>query len=349
MDQRGRSLYCNFEDTRLYGMTPEDFPSLLAAMDETKTSTSTVYLDEVQEVPGWERLVRALLDRGWHVCVTGSNASLLASDVGSKLTGRHLSMEVFPFDYAEYLAFTGQMLGAASLQAYLDDGGFPSWLCDHNAQTLRELLRDIIQRDIAARQGLRETRHLMNLCLFLLANTGQPFSMQTLTKSLAIPSVSQTSRYLEALQDAYLILPLPKFSTSFKKRVVAPAKYYAIDNGLRRANAPQSAPDTGRRLENLVYLALRSRDGGAENFCYAGEKDAWECDFIVPDAAIQVCSVLTPENMGRELRGLDAAACLPTKGVTPRRLLILTTDQKETLRTPGQRTVEVIPVWEWLE
>lgn len=115
----------------------------------------------------------------------------------------------------------------------------------------------------------------MNLCLFLLANTGQPFSMQTLTKSLAIPSVSQTSRYLEALQDAYLILPLPKFSTSFKKRVVAPAKYYAIDNGLRRANAPQSAPDTGRRLENLVYLALRSRDGGAENFCYAGEKDAW--------------------------------------------------------------------------
>ncbi|MDR1280070.1 MAG: ATP-binding protein [Opitutaceae bacterium] len=353
MEQRGRALYCNFEDTRLYGLTPEDFPALLAAMDESKPGSPTVYLDEVQEVPGWERLVRALLDRGWHVCVTGSNASLLASDVGSRLTGRHLSMEVFPFDYAEYLAFTGQSRGAASLQAYLDDGGFPSWLRDRNAQTLRELLRDIIQRDIATRQGLRETRHLMNLCLFLLAHTGQPFSMQTLTKSLAIPAVSQTSRYLEALQDAYLILPLPKFSASFKKRIAAPPKYYAIDNGLRRANAPQTTSDLGRRLENLVYLALRSQDAGAENLHYAGERDAWECDFVTPDAAIQVCAALTTENMQRELRGLDAVARFSgnrskSETTTQRRLLVLTIDQKDTLLSAEQNPVEVLPAWEWL-
>ncbi len=341
MTHRGRALYCNFEDTRLYGLTPADFPALISVMEELKPSGGTAYLDEVQEVPGWERLVRSLLDRGWHVCVTGSNASLLGPEAGSKLTGRHLSLEIFPFDYSEYLAFTGQRRGAASLLSYLDDGGFPSYLRDRNSQGLRELLRDVIQRDIATRQGLRETRHLMNLCLFLLANTGLPFSMQTLTKSLAIPSVSQTSRYLEALEDAYLILPLQKFSASFKKRVVAPAKYYAIDNGLRRANSPQSTPDVGRRLENLVFLALRSR---GDTLHYAGEKDAWECDFVTSDSAIQVCAALTPENQERELRGLAAAAKLPGSK-SRRKLLILTLDQKETRRS-GEPSI--LPVWEWL-
>jgi uncharacterized protein len=343
IEERGPGLYCNFEDTRLYGLSPTDFPALISAMEELKRSGSTVYLDEVQEVPGWERLVRSLLDRGWHVCVTGSNASLLGPELGSKLTGRHLSLEIFPFNYAEYLAFGSQRRSAASLLTYLDDGGFPTFLRDRNAQGLRELLRDVIQRDIATRQGLREIRHLMNLCLFLLANTGLPLSMQTLTKSLAIPSVSQTSRYLEALEDAYLILPLQKFSASFKKRIVAPAKYYAIDNGLRLANSPQSTPDVGRRLENLVFLDLRSR---GENLHYAGEKDSWECDFVTSDSAIQVCAALTPETYERELRGLAAAAKLPGSK-TPRHLLILTLDQKETL-LDGDLSVRVIPVYEWL-
>jgi hypothetical protein len=207
---------------------------------------------------------------------------------------------------------------------------------------LRELLRDVIQRDIATRQGLRETRHLMNLCLFLLANTGLPLSMQTLTKSLAIPSVSQTSRYLAALEDAYLILPLQKFSTSFKKRIVAPPKYYPIDNGLRRANSPQSSPDIGRRLETLVFLALRSK---GEPLSYAGEKDLWECDFVTSDCAIQVCAALTPENQERERRGLTAAAKLPGSS-GQRRSLVLTLDQKDTL---ANGEISILPVWEWLD
>ena len=101
----------------------------------------------------------------------------------------------------------------------------------------------------AVRHGLRETRHVTNLALFLLANTGQPMSMQRLTKSLAIPTVGQTSRYLEYLEDAYVLFGLPRFSASFKQRVVTPNKYYAIDNGLRRANSPQTTPDVGHRLE----------------------------------------------------------------------------------------------------
>jgi uncharacterized protein len=339
--RRGETaFYCNLEDTRLYGLTPEDFPTMLAVIEELAPGVVPVFLDEVQEIPEWERLVRSLLDRGRFVCVTGSNASLLGRELGAKLTGRHLSFEVFPFNYSEYLAYTGAVVNAASLLAYLDDGGFPGYLRERSPQILRELLRDIIERDIALRHNLRETRHVMNLALFLLANTGQPFSLQNLTKSLAIPGVAQTARYLEYLQDAYLLFAVPKFSSSFKQRVVAPNKYYADDNGLRRVNSPQTAPDRGHRLENLVFLALRQQ---GIKVCYASERNRWECDFVTDALAIQVCAELTPFNRAREVEGVVQACRLPGR----RQALILTLNQHDCLKDLGT-TVEVRPVWEWL-
>jgi hypothetical protein len=334
------AFYCNLEDTRLFGLSPADFPTLLSIIDELAPGGIPVFLDEVQEVPEWERLVRSLLDRGRTVCVTGSNASLLSRELGAKLTGRHLSLEVFPFSYAEYLAFTGGSPGEASLLAYLDDGGFPGYLRERSPQVLQQLLRDIVQRDITLRHGLRETRHVMNLVLFLLANTGQALSLQNLTGSLAIPAVGQTARYLEYLQDAYVLFSVPKFSPSFKRRVVAPNKYYAIDNGFRRVNSPQAAPDRGHRLENLVFLALRRH--GASVY-YAGERNQWECDFVTEAFAIQACAELTPYNRARELEGVVQGCRLPGK----RRALILTLNQRDRITEQGM-TVEVRPIWEWL-
>jgi predicted AAA+ superfamily ATPase len=339
MKRHPSTFYCNFEDTRLFGLTSADFPTLLSLIEE-RTGTPTVFLDEVQEVTDWQRLVRALLDRGRSVCVTGSNASLLGRELGTKLTGRHLSFEVFPFSYLEYLAYTRQRPGEASLSAHLDDGGFPGYLRERNDQLLQELLRDILQRDIAARHGLRETRHVTNLALFLLGNTGQPLSLQNLTKALAVPTVGQTSRYVEFLQDAYLLFALPKFSPSFKQRVVSPNKFYAIDNGLRRANSPQMTPDRGHRLENLVYLALRRRRGALH---YAGEKGLWECDFVTENEAIQVCLELTPFNRGREVEGIIRACAMPGK----RRGLIVTQNQTDRFVEQGVR-IDVVPAWRWL-
>lgn len=334
-----RAFYLNIEDTRLFGLGPQDFPTLLEVIEELAVH-QRVYLDEVQELPEWQRLVRALLDRGFAVCATGSNASLLGREMGAKLTGRHRSFEVFPFNYHEYLAHAGGKRSAATLTAFLDQGGFPGYLHERDPQILQELLRDIVQRDIAQRHHLRESRHVLNLALFLLANTGQPSSLQSLTKALAIPTVSQTSRYVEFLQDAYLLFAAPKFSASFKQRVVAPAKYYAIDNGLRRVNSPNLTPDLGRRLENAVFLALRQR-GAAP--CYAGERNSWECDFVTNDQAVQVCAELTPFNRDRELAGLKQACELPGK----RRAVVVTLDQRDNLKVGGL-TVEVVPAWAWL-
>jgi hypothetical protein len=340
MRRTGAAFYCNLEDTRLFGLSPKDFPAILSVIDELASQGVPVFLDEVQEVAEWERLVRSLLDRGRTVCITGSNASLLSRELGAKLTGRHLSFEVFPFDYQEYLTYTGFDAAEPSLLSYLDDGGFPGYLRERSPQVLQELLRDIVQRDIALRHGLRETRHVMNLALFLLANTGQPFSIQTLAKSLAIPAVTQTARYLEYLQDAYVLFAVPKFSPSFKQRVVTPNKYYANDTGFRRVNSPQAAPDRGHRLENLVFLALRRR---GPSVCYAGERNSWECDFVTDTLAIQVCAELTPYNRDREVGGLVRACRLPGK----RRPLILTLNQQDRIREQDT-PIEVRPAWEWL-
>ncbi len=345
---KGKAVTLNLEDTRLYGLGPEDFAPLLGLLDEHHPD-ATIYLDEVQEVPEWQRLVRALLDKGRRVCLTGSNASLLGRELGSKLTGRHLSHEVYPFSYREFLEFTTQQPGATSLQDYLARGGFAAALsagAEQGAVLLRELLRDVVQRDIVSRHALRASRPLMTLMLHLLAHTGQPLSLQSLAKGLALPSVAQTGRMIEYLQDAWLLLAVPRFSTKFKQRVVSPPKYYAIDTGLAAANTPNPTPDLGRRFENAVLLHLRRL---GESPTFAAMPNDWECDFVTPSLAIQCCARLTPENRARELRGLLQAAPLPggIKG-QPRELLVLTLNQEDQLEEQGL-TIRVLPAWKWLD
>jgi len=310
---------------------------------------AAVYLDEVQEVPEWQRLVRALLDGGRRVCITGSNASLLGREWGSKLTGRHLSHEVYPFSFREFLEFTGQTAGARGLEDYLRRGGFAGVLQagpETGHLILQELLRDVVQRDIVTRHALRSSRPLMMLALHLLAHPGQPLSLHALAKGLGLPSVAQTGRLVEYLQDAWLLLSVPRFSASFKQRVTSPPKYYAVDAGFAAANSPNPTPDLGRKLENAVLLALR-RGGAAPTF--AAEPHLWECDFVTRDIAIQCCARLTPENRARELRGLIEAVKLP--GGHPkkkRELLMLTLDQEDSLVEQGI-SMRILPAWKWLD
>ena len=345
---KGASVTINLEDTRLYGLGPEDFATMMSILDADHPKAA-IYLDEVQEVPEWQRLVRALLDSGRRVCLTGSNASLLGREMGSKLTGRHLSHEVYPFSFREFLTFTGEKPGEASLEDYLRRGGFAAALRvepEHGAVLLRELLRDVVHRDIVTRHSLRSARPLMTLALHLLAHPGQPLSLQALSQGLGLPSVAQTGRMVEYLQDAWLMLALPRFSASFKQRVTSPPKYYAVDTGMAAANSPNPTPDLGRKLENAVLIALR-RMGAAPTFATAPHE--WECDFVTSNHAIQCCARLTPENRQRELRGLLQAAKLPGSSKKGgRELCVITLDQEDALTEEGH-DVHVIPAWKWLD
>lgn len=169
---------------------------------------------------------------------------------------------------------------------------------------------------------------------------GQPHSFQTLTKNLAVPTVGQTSRYVGHLEDAYLLCAVPKFSASFKQRIVAPARYYAVDNGLRRANLPHGQPDLGHRLENAVAIHLLRQ---SREVSYAGARGLWECDFITSDAAIQVCLELTPANRARELRGVIEGTRLRGR----RRAIVVILGQPDRLVEDGV-AIEVVPAWRWM-
>ena len=344
---KGHAVTLNLEDTRLYGMGPEDFPTLLSIL-ETDHPRAAVYLDEVQEVPEWQRLVRALLDAGRRVCLTGSNASLLGREMGAKLTGRHLPHEVYPFSFREFLEFTSQKAGPQPLDDYLMRGGFAAALTagpEQGPVLLRELLRDVVHRDIVSRHSLRSARPLMTLALHLIAHPGQPLSLQALAKGLSLPSVAHTGRMVEYLQDSWLMLAVPRFSASLKQRVTSPPKYYAVDTGLAGANSPNATPDLGRKLENAVLLTLR-RQGSEPTF--AAAPHAWECDFVTGERAIQCCARLSPENRKRELGGLVAAATLPGGPRRGRELIVITLDQEDALMEQGL-AIRVIPAWKWLD
>jgi predicted AAA+ superfamily ATPase len=291
----------NFEDSRVFGFDVTDFQRL----DEIIGDGHPVYFfDEIQNVENWEIFVRQLHERGEKVFVTGSNASLLSKELGTKLTGRYLSHELFPFAYNEFLEHTGQKNSLSSFESYRKLGGFPEFLDSQNTDVLQTLLRDILFRDIAVRYGVRNTKTLFDITLHLLSNVGKETTYNSLRKSFNVGSTNSVSDYLNWLEDTYILFLLPRFSWSPKSVLVNPRKVYTIDTGFVQANTLSRSADSGRLLENIVYLHLRQK---IKELYFFREKG--ECDFVVMEKGqckkvIQVCEELHSENKNREINGL---------------------------------------------
>ncbi len=334
------TAFFNFEDARIYGFGTEDFPKLDEVMG---TGITTYFFDEIQNVPDWEIFVRQLHDRGEKVFITGSNASLLSRELGTRLTGRHIRHELFPFSYPEYIDHKKLELGADSLVQYLKDGGFPEYLDSGRIEMLQTLLKDIVLRDIAVRHGIRNTRTLMDVTLHLLSNVGKETSFNSLAKSFAIGSANSVSDYLAWLQDCYLLFLVPMFSYSPKKQSVNPKKVYAIDNGMVVANTLSFSEDRGRMLENAVFLHLRQHHDSIFYF-----KGKGECDFVVFDnnsctMVVQVCDEIHRDNRDREINGLMEAMgeLKMTKG------FIVTRNQTDSMQKDGLE-LELVPAHTFL-
>ena len=335
-------LFLNFEDPRLSGFELSDF----AKIDElTKESQPEVMaFDEIQNVTDWEKYIRTKQDEGQQIIVTGSNASLLSKEFGTRLTGRYISRELFPFSFPEYLQFLGLDANADSLSGYLDDGGFPEYLKTRDEEVLFRLMDDIIYRDVAVRYGLRQHQTLRQLAIYLISNSGKYYSQNNLKNLFGIGSVRSVSDYVAWLEDSYLLFSMPKFSFSLKKQIYNPKKVYCVDTGLAGVNSLSMSKDFGRKLENLVFLHLRKT---TKTVYYYLEKN--ECDFIVvqkgqPIEAIQVCYELTTDNLSRELKGLEEA-------MTELKLengLIVTFDQEDSFDVNG-KVVKAVPAWKYLD
>ncbi len=332
------ALYLNFEDPRLYEFEPADF----TRMDEAiKLSGSTVlFFDEIQIIPEWERYARQKLDEGFKIVITGSNASLLSRELGTKLTGRHVSKELFPFSYHEFCDFRKQKASKASLLDYLETGGFPEYVKQGVPDILNQLFEDILTRDIVVRYGIRDVRTLKRLAFYLVSNVGKLITGTRLKSLFGMGSTSTVMEYLSHLEYSYLLHFVPKFSHSLRKQLVNPRKVYAIDTGLINVNSGSFSADEGRKFENLVFLNLRRN---YREIYYFAEKG--ECDFIVIQnhtfhEAVQVCFELNRDNLDREVNGLvEALEFFEAAEGT-----IVTLDQTDTIEKNG-KVIHVVPAY----
>ena len=301
------TLYLNFDDIHLSSFEKDDFVRLYSLIAERKAKV--LFFDEIQLVSGWEVFVHQLLREEYMVYITGSNASMLSAELGTHLTGRHLSTELFPFSYEEYLTFCNKKRGKDSFLSYLTDGGMPEYLSTHDSRVPVSMVDDILVRDIAIRHGIRNIEPMKRLAVYLLTNVAKPFSGNRLTSVIGDISTSTVLDYVDYMRDAYLIDTASQYTTNIRASIRNPKKVYAIDTGIVNCVSLSQTDDLGRLLENYQFLQLRKRAKG-KVYYYRGKG---ECDFVVagldnsPKELYQVCQQLTEDNMQREIDGLREA------------------------------------------
>ncbi|MCR4574877.1 MAG: ATP-binding protein [Lentisphaeria bacterium] len=310
LTQRMRDLgedwfFLNFESPQLTSLELRDSGRLDSLIEES--GTHNLFFDEVDQFNGWEYYIRQKLDEGYKICLTGSNAFLLEGELGTKLTGRHISRELFPFDYQEYLTFTHQSAGPESTQAYMRQGGFPRYLQVMDESIFWELYDDIVYRDVIVHNGIREVQAVKHLSAYLIENVGCRFTASKLLEPLSVSCASTVVQWCDWLEKAFLFFFIPIFSDSEKKKLLNPRKVYCIDTGLEYAISSRRIPNDEMRFENMVFLALRRHYRNINYFNGKGE-----CDFIVSDChavcmAVQACTSVTQDDMDREFNGLREA------------------------------------------
>lgn len=370
---RESQLLVSIEDERLVGMTAADLGWIVDEHERRhpglrESGSLSIYLDEVQLVPGWPRLVRRLLDAGGtEIFVSGSSAKLLSREVATAMRGRGLEVLVHPFSFREALRHAGKEPNTtwerldpperaaldASLRRYLEEGGFPEAQQTDSRDRLALLkgyVDVMVLRDVIERHNVSNVQSLRWLQRHLLATPGGSFSMKKLYDSLRSQGVAVGKdalyEYLEHLQDAFLVRIVSMHSTSERQRMANPRKAYPIDPGLIPLYERAGRVHQGRALETAVLLELERRGYATDWFRTA---DGWEVDFFAqrtgdPPVLIQV-SLDTAEDdtWYREVRSLEAAARVHPEA----RALLITLDPSPPLRElPAP--AEWVPAARWL-
>lgn len=281
-----------------------------------------IFLDEIQEVNAWERAVALLHESlDCDIYITGSSTKLLSGELAALLAGRYVEIRVYPLDLEEYLSFAAANGEEKNLSQqehfanYLHFGGLPGihlmkWDGGRIMQYLHDVYSSVLLRDVIARNKIRDTALLESIVLYLMDNVGNTFSAKTISDYLKNSgrrlSTEMVYTYLHALESACLVYKVPRFDIRGGRTLETQDKFYLVDLGLRYAVRGVRDDDISGTLENAVYLQLLRR-GGSVNI---GKQDTLEVDFVAnredERIYIQVCHVLTPENMEQEFRPLEA-------------------------------------------
>ncbi len=315
-------VYLNFEDDRLHPIRSEELDLILRCLKELFPEVTGrrvfLFLDEVQNVPGWERWVRRIHDtEDAAVFVTGSSSKMLFRDLATALRGRSITFEVFPLSFREVLGFRGieivpysaenEGLLRRTLEEYLAWGGFPEIVLSE--ETLRphiftEYASLMFYRDVVERYGVRNEPLMRELLRHAFRNTASLINVSKLHRDFRSQGFSASKNtlfeYLGYLEDAFLVFPIPRLAESLRKQAHNPKKLHVIDPGLVSAFKARAGPDFGRRLETAVFLEMRRRNRDLFYHADGGEIDLCDGEGTV---FVNVCwSLAEPQTRQREAR-----------------------------------------------
>ncbi len=324
-----------------------------------------IFLDEVQNIDRFEKwLLKEYELQTSHLFATGSNSKLLSKEIGSSLSGRYLDIQVFPLSFREYLLFNHISIKKPydliskhieierHFEQFMLYGGFPKVVLTEDISLkeaeLKSYFDSILLRDIVARYKLDNFRILEQLSIFLLSSISNAVSISKVKNRLGV-SHDLASRYMEYLENTYMIQYVPLFDWSLQKQYVNPKKIYSIDTGLSKRVSFEVGKRIGDMLENIVYLELKRR---YDEIYYFKTAQGYEVDFLIKEyeqitSLIQVSQTLTDDKTKkRELRALVKGSD-ELKHSENINLVLLTMDKSYT-EIIDDETIKVINILEWL-
>ncbi|MFH0837367.1 MAG: ATP-binding protein [Candidatus Aenigmatarchaeota archaeon] len=353
----------NFDDNEIYDA---DFDEILLECKKINPKISHILLDEVQEKKGWERWVRTLYDTREfaQIFVSGSSSSLLKSDIGRVLTGRHNTFILFPFSFAEYLRFNGWNNFEMNflehhkaeimhfLEKYIKNGGFPETLkmnTFNRNNYLNHIFDDVLSKDIVARHGANY-EIIKKIAYYLTSHSSKTMSHRSIASACNI-STDTVSKYISFIEESFLSFSLKKFSSKLKEQMREINKYYCIDTGMVNAVGYKLSDEFTRLMENCVFLELNRRhmeDRRIEIF-YWQDVQQKEVDFVIKKGMkiselMQVCyDIKLSETRKREISSLMRAM----EEFKLKKATIITWNHDANEKHDGKKII-FIPLWKWL-
>ena len=374
-----RIVYFNFEDNRLDPVTARTGDAMIETLRSLRPSAMEqgvyLFLDELQEMDGWGKWLRRIIDTTRStIYVTGSSSKMLSAEYSTELRGRSVEYVLYPYSFREYVkqhhpridvdargfSAANRVALQDAFRQYLRVGGFPAVQGLPQAKAVSALqgyVQRVVARDVIERHGVRNSRAVTAFALKTMALSGRPLSLRKVANEI---SSSRTPVGRETLADvlgffeeSFLVLGVGERSRALVQGN-SPTKAYPIDPGLARANAPASARDDGQSLECAVCVELSRRlpSSRFDALSYVKtRKHGYEVDFVVGDALLgdeiglfQVTASLSDEKTAeRETRALFEA--MEEYGVD-RSTIIVGEGEERVLERDG-KTVECVPAWMW--
>ena len=355
-------LFINFEDERLADVKAEELNVLIECYQELfGLKKPWVYLDEIQNIEGWEKFVRRLADAKYRIMVTGSNAKMLSGEIATTLGGRFVIREVLPFSWREYLSYCGvfpdqnwefdpetRLRVRRLFDAYFYFGGFAEafdLVCKR--EWLNSLYQKILMGDIITRNGIRNERQLRLLTRKVADNVMQATAIsrfgniiKSTGETISTPTIKD---YLQYMEESYLVFSFPNYASPVSEQETLRKRYF-MDNGL--LNLFMFEGET-KLLENLVALQLRRNYWNPdEPMLFYYKHGNVDLDFYIPEVKMAVQASYSIQEDETRIREVNALVDF-NKVFGLKKAIIVTYDEEETIEKDGL-TIEVVPVWKWL-